>query len=552
MLDAAAIPTDPHDDTRVQQPTQVVDPAHSLPDLSELHHVDVEAKNSRSLPLPLLPLNTPDPTTPSLPLVHADIHSATTSTSNNSREGCDGSRQPPAEPMSPLRSRGISTSSTLGPSSAPRTWRLYFHNHRRFFFLLFLVTTFLVIGTYAMARYKDEFLQVAQYIQDQAPLSAVYMSLLLVLWIVLCLPATLLEIIAGMIYTWPVAVVSITVGKQIGNNLGFWLGQCITTGSFKEVFLGRLAQRKQEAEARGAAIGESSSETEGMERGEIVGGALEVGADKDNEESDIENSRTALQRVTSGSSHNNGSSTSIDSALNLPHTNTTIYAPTAVEPVAEPLPLSLPTSSELPVPVPPATSPPSPPRVLSQPPPSPLRRRRRKTTPIEALTWAVKTHPWQICFLLRLLPLPIAVKNYGMSCLPFPLLVYTLCCFVAELPFTILWVHIGQSTRSLLEAMEGRQRGKSHLLHEILLLVLSVVLLVALGFLMRRYTAKYAKHLEEEREKEEAEEEAEEERRRVAAAAAAAGGRIGDGGGGGGGRGGGGPVARPSTEGEGL
>ena len=93
---------------------------------------------------------------------------------------------------------------------------------------------------------------------------------------------------------------------------------------------------------------------------------------------------------------------------------------------------------------------------------------------------------------------------------------------MAELPFTILWVHIGQSTRSLLEAMEGRQRGKSHLLHEVLLMVLSVVLLVALGLLMRRYTAKYAKHLNEEREKEEAEEEAEEEKRRVVAAGAAA------------------------------
>eukprot|EP00624_Nannochloropsis_granulata_P004814 evm.model.NODE_34218_length_4864_cov_14.092311.1 len=70
--------------------------------------------------------------------------------------------------------------------------------------------------------------------------------------------------------------------------------------------------------------------------------------------------------------------------------------------------------------------------------------------------------------------------------------------------------------------MEGRQRGKSHLLHEVLLMVLSVVLLVALGLLMRRYTAKYAKHLNEEREKEEAEEEAEEEKRRVVAAGAAA------------------------------
>jgi len=475
------------------------------------------------LSLPLLPLRTPDPATSSLPLGHGDMHSATSSSSSSSRESNNGSRQPPAAPMPPLPPRGISTSSsTLGPSS-PRTWRAFLHNHRRFVFLIFLVTALLVGGTFAMARYKDELLQGAQYIQDRAPLSAVYMALLLVLWIVLCLPATLLEVVAGMIYAWPVAVISITVGKQLGCNLGFWLGQCITTGSFKEAFLGRLTQREQEAVARGAAIVEVGA-VEGVV-GED-GGAAEAHVQEEEEPADIEKSRTALQPASSrsSSSSNDGSSSSTPthSALTFPSTSTTNTFTSAAEPIAEVLPpTSLPpslppsSSSDLPLPL----SRPTPTTTTTTPPP-PHRRRRPKATPTEALMWAVKMHPWQICFLLRLLPVPIAVKNYGMSCLPFPVLTYTLCCFVAELPFTILWVHIGECCRSLLEAMVGRQKGKTHLMQEVLLLVLSVVLLVALGVLMRRYTAKYARHLEEEREKEEGGEEAEE-RRRVAAAAVA-------------------------------
>jgi len=521
---AAAISTDHYDYPQYELPTLVTDAALPTPDVSEQHHVNADMKDHLSLPL-----RTPDdPASSSLPLSHGDMHSATSSSSSSSsRESNSGSRQPPTVALPPLPPRGISTSSALGPSSAPRTWRAFLQNHRRFVFLLFLVTALLVGGTFAMARYKDQLLQGAQYIQDRAPLSAVYTALLLILWIVLCLPATLLEVVAGMIYTWPVAVISITVGKQLGCNLGFWLGQCITTGSFKEAFLGRLTQREQEARGAGIVEGEM-----GVVEGEVVGGEEVAHVEGEEEEpTDLENSRTALQPVSSrSSSSSNGSSSSSStpthSAPNFPSTSITTSTPAAAEPIADVLPPTSvpsslpPSSSDLPPPLPPPTTTTTPP---------PPRRRRPKATPTEALMWAVKMHPWQICFLLRLLPVPIAVKNYGMSCLPFPVLIYTLCCFVAELPFTILWVHIGQSCRSLLEAMEGHQKGKTHLMQEILVLVLSVVLLVALGVLMRRYTAKYARYLEEEREKEEAEEvereaqaataAAEVERRRVASAA---------------------------------
>ena len=105
--------------------------------------------------------------------------------------------------------------------------------------------------------------------------------------------------------------------------------------------------------------------------------------------------------------------------------------------------------------------------------------------------------------------------------------IYTSCCFVAELPFTVLWVHVGESCRSLLEAMEG-SKGKKRWVQEILLLVLSIVLLVALGVLLRRYTSRYARLLEEEREKEEREED-EREEAEAAQARQAANGREGGG-----------------------
>ncbi|TFJ85388.1 hypothetical protein NSK_003347 [Nannochloropsis salina CCMP1776] len=385
---------------------------------------------------------------------------------------------PPPPPLD-LETQSCS-STTVGHRSRGAACRDFLINHRRFVFLFFLVVLLLALGSVALAQYKDELLQGAQYIQDRAPLSAVYMALLLALWIILCLPATLLEVVAGMIYTWPVAFVSLTVGKQLGCNLGFSIGQCITTGSFQDNFLSKLTKGEQDAVARARALERASS------AGPPAGGELEMVVvteeEEEGEEEEEEQTVVGEQQVAPQA---NGQ-------VPTPHVASMVGGDARPD---RPSPRS--ASSSL---APPSTR---------------RRRKRRKGTPKDALLWAVKKHPWQICFLLRLLPVPIGAKNYGMACLPFPVLIYSLCVLVAEMPFTILWIHIGRSCRSLLEAMNGHGGGKRRSYwHEILLLVLSIVLLVALGVLMRRYTARYAKYLEEEREKNEEvamEEEAKEE-----------------------------------------
>jgi phosphotransferase system glucose/maltose/N-acetylglucosamine-specific IIC component len=66
--------------------------------------------------------------------------------------------------------------------------------------------------------------------------------------------------------------------------------------------------------------------------------------------------------------------------------------------------------------------------------------------------------------------------------LPCPFHVYAVCTLAAGLPYTLLWSHMGSSSRSLLDLMHS---GRAQRTEEIATLVVGVVGLVALLLVIR-------------------------------------------------------------------
>ncbi len=163
-----------------------------------------------------------------------------------------------------------------------------------------------------------------------------------------------------------------------------------------------------------------------------------------------------------------------------------------------------------------------------QPQPQPQQeaeRESQRSRTVRAMFLALEHHPWQIGFLIRLLPIPISIKNYGLACLPAsacPFHVFMLTTFVAGVPFTVAWVYLGESARSLLEALQGKGEGLTRhgaYAQELSFLLVGLAVAIALVLLLRRYTRKYSRLLAEREAAAEAEAAA---KASLAAAAAAA------------------------------
>jgi len=286
--------------------------------------------------------------------------------------------------------------------------------------LLLVVTTFLVGGSYLCVRYRDKVLEVSENIRQEAPRSAVYYALIVALWIILCLPSTIIELLGGAIFSYPVALLTLTVGKQLGCTIAFLIGKLVASKAMRDV----LGRPHPPPVPSAAAVEERARSN-----------AIVVGADDEKKAAP-----PGKRRGRRASSSNSSSSSN-----------------------------NKPTS-------------------------------KRKRT-IQAMFYAMECHPWKITLLLRFLPIPISVKNFGMACLPCPTHVFIICTFVASLPFTFIWVNLGESTKSLLEALSGKEEAmKKHgfFAQELALLVVGLLLLVLLVVILKRYTQQYAAVLEAE------------------------------------------------------
>jgi hypothetical protein len=71
--------------------------------------------------------------------------------------------------------------------------------YRPMLLLAVAVIALLAGGSYACVAYRSKLLAAGAYIRRHAPLSAVYYALIVALWIVLCLPSTIIELGASFI-----------------------------------------------------------------------------------------------------------------------------------------------------------------------------------------------------------------------------------------------------------------------------------------------------------------------------------------------------------------
>lgn len=300
---------------------------------------------------------------------------------------------------------------TALPSSRQGFCRRAYKTLRRLRSMLLVLSVVLicaVAGSYLCVRYRDQVLEGSEWIRAHAPQSAVYYALITALWIILCLPSTIIELLGGAIFSYPVALLTLTVGKQLGCMLAFLLAKVFASPTLRD------------------ALGHSShSPTRGKEPNESV---VENNDQEGGDAPSLRHSRF------------------------------------------------------------PAAARPS----------KPMSKRKRT---IRAMFIAMECHPWKITFLLRFLPIPISIKNYGMAFLPCPTHVFFLCTFVASIPFTLIWVNLGESTKNLLEALNGGGAAmKRHgiFAQELGLLVVGLALLMVLIFILRRYTQRYAAVIEAE------------------------------------------------------
>jgi uncharacterized membrane protein YdjX (TVP38/TMEM64 family) len=351
--------------------------------------------------------------------------------------------------LEPAATHPSSSSSSLSrPKMCKTTCCSTVKKLRPVLLLLLVVTTFLVGGSYLCVRYRDKVLEASEYIRQEAPRSAVYYALIVALWIILCLPSTIIELLGGAIFSYPVALLTLTVGKQLGCTIAFLIGKLVASKSMRDA-LGRphsppSASSSSEA-AAAAAVGQRA-----QSNAIAVGSSSSSSSSGDEKKKSYHEKRRGRQPSSSSNSSNNSNNS---------NSNSSSSSSSSTKPTS-----------------------------------------KRKRT-IQAMFYAMECHPWKIALLLRFLPIPISVKNFGMACLPCPTHVFIICTFVASLPFTFIWVNLGESTKSLLEALSGKGEAmEKHgfFAQEVALLVVGLLLLLLLLVILKRYTQQYAAVLEAE------------------------------------------------------
>jgi uncharacterized membrane protein YdjX (TVP38/TMEM64 family) len=93
----------------------------------------------------------------------------------------------------------------------------------------------------------------------------------------------------------------------------------------------------------------------------------------------------------------------------------------------------------------------------------------------------VSLHPWKITLLIRLSFIPMAIRNYFCSTLqPITLWVFSVCTFLAHVPYAILYTLIGTSVHNVKELTEFK--SPSIIACFVLGLVFGIALFAATGY----------------------------------------------------------------------
>lgn len=97
-------------------------------------------------------------------------------------------------------------------------------------------------------------------------------------------------------------------------------------------------------------------------------------------------------------------------------------------------------------------------------------------------------------FLLRLTYIPIALKNYGMCFLPCPFHIFVVTMAVGNIPFSLLWAQIGSSASDLFHAVSKKDHSSPF---QMALMIFAMVATVLLLFIVRYYTQKLSREVED-------------------------------------------------------
>eukprot|EP00301_Raphidiophrys_heterophryoidea_P005633 c12345_g1_i2.p1 GENE.c12345_g1_i2~~c12345_g1_i2.p1 ORF type:complete len:366 (+),score=88.08 c12345_g1_i2:104-1201(+) len=108
---------------------------------------------------------------------------------------------------------------------------------RKFYCKLFLVCA-VIIGILVLAKKRFPLLKFVKWVQDHQGVGGLCFILVLTVWIVVCLPSTIPEVLCGFLFPLPWAICFGTVGKGLGNYISFLIARSISSSRVEECLQG--------------------------------------------------------------------------------------------------------------------------------------------------------------------------------------------------------------------------------------------------------------------------------------------------------------------------
>lgn len=115
------------------------------------------------------------------------------------------------------------------------------------------------------------------------------------------------------------------------------------------------------------------------------------------------------------------------------------------------------------------------------------------------ITHGVSSYPWRVSFMIRMCTIPMVVKNYGLALFKCPFRIFLTATAICGLPFTVVWVQIGCTSRSILDDVASQPEWRvalHHLSHNplrLILFIIGIVLVVVVMASMKVWTDRMMK-----------------------------------------------------------
>eukprot|EP00921_Rhytidocystis_pertsovi_P002162 GHVQ01003716.1.p1 GENE.GHVQ01003716.1~~GHVQ01003716.1.p1 ORF type:complete len:327 (+),score=31.31 GHVQ01003716.1:124-1104(+) len=114
---------------------------------------------------------------------------------------------------------------------------------------------------------------------------------------------------------------------------------------------------------------------------------------------------------------------------------------------------------------------------------------------LRTLRSVITEDPYKYCLLLRLSPIPLFVKNYGLAALGVPLKPYLYSSCISAIPWTTVEVALGCSANTIVEAWKS-DNPSQYALRLTMLCSSVIIMCVVFTLIIRAYRRHMSKHLE--------------------------------------------------------